>query len=1409
MLWPYLILKQYDPNPVQLCYVSPVYWLPDTEPWNNFIAKFSLLLGAEFAEELYEALERHFGQDWPGPVTENWRLLWAGVGCPRTVLYDYTHDGDPQRGIGSLPEMLPPVSNSFGFPARTIPDYLTSGGTIYPYGVQSNPLLEDYGLNEPSRVSDFAAAIGLDNIYVIYGMGEETAYAYEVDQPPAVDPWLLHLPTWFFNTRWINGEPQRPFQKNDAGDNLIPIYSTRLWDDGEGLLPALPDSHEVRVIGDNAGHKGLPYSEKGQRAVGWALTGLYDDKSFPFFTPHHAPIFFLNNGDVFVAFLVWSPVDVLVTDPDGRRIGYDPAAGEVVNEIPNACYSGNGADEEFFLLPAGLEGDYTVTTIGTGSGPYAVSMHRVGVGQVWTMGVIGGEAQPGQVVTHTISYSLPLQFTFFDDVEGGTGNWDADGGWTTVTDTVHSPVTSWRGEAAGGQATLTLVQAFDLSDTGYAQLRFWSRFAPGEEALALVEASNDGGATWEPVWQSGRAQEDWTPVEVDLTGYIGAGEPPVRLRFRLTAGAETARWWVDDVALGQMPAQPEAHPLPFVDEMDGLDNWTAGGTWMAVSDTVHAGEQSWATAGDGATLALTRPLEAGDAARPVFSFWTRWTLPQPDTGYVEVSTDGGGSWTAVYTQTASTPEWTRVEVVLEEYAGQRFLVRLRLSAPTTGEAGQAWWVDDVLALDWTPPVVHDLPFEDGFETDENWRSLRGWTVTDQAHSGQWAQFAAADEATLQLVDELNLTGAASPTLAFWERFTVPAGSRGQVLVSADGGLHWQAVYTRAGNVSAWEQTTVDLSQFAGERLQLAFYLESTGGGQSAGLVNPSSVAVAPPVVDESSTERTRRVAGRLAAFSLVSPALPAGLLTVRQTSRRRRAGYLAMFGVPTVLVCGIGLACLWRGCVYPLTPAGKQAAIEARWARAEAVDEVTDGQVEVVVSAKENIAAGALVSPDGKWLAYGLHGDYQTWKLVDLETGQRYDIPVRVGEARWVNAEHLFLGGELLHVPDRAIRELELRPAEMLTETFQTAQEVYALVDGSVLFLSTDPATPHRVSYPAYYQTKETLPFSYTVVPLPWANYHGPVTSTNGSLIAVWAEHPEHERWYLEVQTPDGQVVASVYKRAWAPNIMGWGPDNRTLYFYETTTGASATVFWPERPVLKLVVDYPLATPTPSGESRVPGSAQLLPAFPRPAPLAQAGTDPGWYVDDVVVQEAAGPGHIFSDDFDRPDSSDLGTGWVEEAGDWDIVDGKLHTQANGEQGVGTTESFSDTRYVVETRFRAAGSLLGPYNAFALGFGAADVGGNPTGYSVTYVPAWGKLKLTREYTFLDHASLTLVPGQWYQLEVVRDGDTGLIQVYLDEGQGYPETPTLEAVDSAYPDLRRLGWVVLGSGYDLYVDWIVVQ
>ena len=54
------------------------------------------------------------------------------------------------------------------------------------------------------------------------------------------------------------------------------------------------------------------------------------------------------------------PVRVLLTDTFGRRIGYDAATGQIVNEVPGASYDGvvNGVD--VFTLP-GIVGGYVVT----------------------------------------------------------------------------------------------------------------------------------------------------------------------------------------------------------------------------------------------------------------------------------------------------------------------------------------------------------------------------------------------------------------------------------------------------------------------------------------------------------------------------------------------------------------------------------------------------------------------------------------------------------------------------------------------------------------------------------------------------------------------------------------------------------------------------------------------------------------------------------------------------------------------------------------------------------------------------------------------------------------------------------------------------------------------------------------
>lgn len=60
---------------------------------------------------------------------------------------------------------------------------------------------------------------------------------------------------------------------------------------------------------------------------------------------------------------LFDPVDFIVTDPLGRKLGFVQGMG-FLNEIPNAFYSGNGGVEQF-LIPNAIPGTYTIELIGT------------------------------------------------------------------------------------------------------------------------------------------------------------------------------------------------------------------------------------------------------------------------------------------------------------------------------------------------------------------------------------------------------------------------------------------------------------------------------------------------------------------------------------------------------------------------------------------------------------------------------------------------------------------------------------------------------------------------------------------------------------------------------------------------------------------------------------------------------------------------------------------------------------------------------------------------------------------------------------------------------------------------------------------------------------------------------------
>ena len=70
----------------------------------------------------------------------------------------------------------------------------------------------------------------------------------------------------------------------------------------------------------------------------------------------------------FLFFKLFSPIDMQVIAPDGKKLGKDFTSNTEINEIPEAFYSGFITDNEYAIIPNPIPGEYKVAVIGTGNG---------------------------------------------------------------------------------------------------------------------------------------------------------------------------------------------------------------------------------------------------------------------------------------------------------------------------------------------------------------------------------------------------------------------------------------------------------------------------------------------------------------------------------------------------------------------------------------------------------------------------------------------------------------------------------------------------------------------------------------------------------------------------------------------------------------------------------------------------------------------------------------------------------------------------------------------------------------------------------------------------------------------------------------------------------------------------------
>jgi hypothetical protein len=97
-------------------------------------------------------------------------------------------------------------------------------------------------------------------------------------------------------------------------------------------------------------------------------------------------------------FSLWSPADLLLTDPQGLRTGRD-ADGTVYEEIEGANWRLND-DNESVTAPL-VTDDWVVTVSGTGEGDYQLVTHAIGV-DPGTSSLLARTTRPGQIDTFMV-----------------------------------------------------------------------------------------------------------------------------------------------------------------------------------------------------------------------------------------------------------------------------------------------------------------------------------------------------------------------------------------------------------------------------------------------------------------------------------------------------------------------------------------------------------------------------------------------------------------------------------------------------------------------------------------------------------------------------------------------------------------------------------------------------------------------------------------------------------------------------------------------------------------------------------------------------------------------------------------------------------------------------------------------